>query len=83
MRANSVVVILAVGLTLVIGLLALPFVYSPPQLWEYKIDSVSDFRFTEAMNAHGEDGWELIFARRARDSITESFSYEVIFKRQR
>jgi hypothetical protein len=33
------------------------------------------------MNELGEEGWELVFARRAQDSITDEFSYECIFKR--
>ena len=86
MRSNAVAVILAVGLTLVVGLLALPFFYptqtqdSPRQRWESRIESVPDLLFTDAMNTQGEDGWELIFARRARDSVTDSFSYEVILQ---
>jgi len=33
------------------------------------------------MNQMGTEGWELVFARRAQDSTTDEFSYEVIFKR--
>ena len=34
------------------------------------------------MNLHGENGWELVFARRA-SGIDDNFAYEVIFKRLR
>lgn len=48
--------------------------------WEYKITSVPDSKFTEDMNKLGDEGWELVFARRAR-GMGDEFSYEMIFKR--
>lgn len=87
MRSNPIIIILVVGLTLIISLLALPFFYpiqsldSPQQRWEYMIESVPDLLFADVMNTLGEDGWELIFARRARNALTDSFVYEGIFKR--
>lgn len=51
--------------------------------WEYRIDSINDLHFQSEMNSLGEEGWELVFARRARNSITDEFSYECIFKRKR
>jgi len=48
--------------------------------WEYKIESVSDLLFTEMMDGYGDEGWELVTARRAQDSAG-NFSYECIFKR--
>jgi len=32
--------------------------------WEYKISSFKDEEFVTEMNKAGEDGWELVFARR-------------------
>jgi hypothetical protein len=49
--------------------------------WEYRIESPSDYSFTREMNDLGEQGWELVFARRALDSSTDDYSYEVILKR--
>jgi hypothetical protein len=49
--------------------------------YEYKIASVPDLTFTPTMDQQGADGWELVFARRAKDSDTDSFAYECIFKR--
>jgi len=54
-----------------------------PATWEYAIKSVPDTGFDDEMNKMGQDGWELVFARRASNGASESpsFSYEVIFKR--
>lgn len=88
MRSKPATVILTAGTTLIAGLLTLQFLLpaqtpdSPHQQWEYMIDSIPDSIFTTIMNLHGEDGWELVFARRA-SNIDDSFSYEVIFKRPR
>ncbi len=48
--------------------------------WEYKVESVPDTSFATTMNKLGAEGWEVVFARRARNSLDE-FSYEMIFKR--
>lgn len=50
------------------------------QEWEYKIESVPDLSWDEGMAKIGNDGWELVFARRANGS-DERMSYEMIFKR--
>ena len=50
--------------------------------WEYQVDSIPDLEFEEKMDELGAEGWELAFARRARNSLTDEFSYEVIFKRK-
>lgn len=47
--------------------------------WEYKIDSISDGTFKDQMEKIGEDGWELVFARRALSDGRGI--YEMIFKR--
>src|ERR1044072_4191353 len=51
--------------------------------WEYKIEAVNDLTFTTDINKLGEDGWELVFARRASAGSLDSgvkpeFSYEII-----
>lgn len=51
--------------------------------WEYQIESVPDLSFDETMGELGGEGWELVFARRAQDAITDDFSYECIFKRKK
>ena len=52
----------------------------PTVRWEYMLESPSDYSFTKTMNNYGEQGWELVSARRASDS-SSSMSYECIFKR--
>ncbi len=49
--------------------------------WEYKIEAVSDSIFITEMDIYGKEGWELVTARRAVNSITDKASYECIFKR--
>jgi len=49
--------------------------------WEYKIEAISDSIFTTEMDIYGKEGWELVTARRAVNSITDKASYECIFKR--
>lgn len=53
--------------------------------WEYTIKSVPDGSFDEEMNKMGLDGWDVVFARRASSgsSSSSTFSYEMIFKRQK
>jgi hypothetical protein len=51
--------------------------------WEYKIASLSDATFDAEVNLLGTEGWELVFARRARDGegAAESVAYEMVFRR--
>lgn len=49
--------------------------------WEYSVVGVPDIDFEEMMSALGGDGWELVFARRARDD-NDNMLYECIFKRR-
>jgi hypothetical protein len=51
--------------------------------WEYRIESPSDSAFDTEMEKLGEEGWELVFARRATTSTGVTASYEMIFRRQR
>ncbi len=57
--------------------------FGPPQRWEYVIASPSDEMFEQSMALAGENGWELVFARRATSGTEESANpkYEMIFKR--
>jgi hypothetical protein len=52
--------------------------------WEYMIASPSDAAFSTEMSKLGDDGWEMVSARRASDGgeYTKKFSYEVILKRR-
>lgn len=59
--------------------------FRPATKWEYKIEAVPDLNFSGSMAALGQDGWELVFARRASNSsdinVKSEFNYEMIFKR--
>ena len=48
--------------------------------WEYKLESPSDSNFESAVDRMGDQGWELVFARRATSSFGIA-GYEMIFKR--
>ncbi len=52
-------------------------------LWEYKIESIPDLTFTTMMDRLGNDRWKLVSARCAKDSVTDDFSYECIFRREK
>jgi hypothetical protein len=55
--------------------------FEPPE-YEYRIVIVSDSQWVKDMETAGNNGWDLVFARRA--STSESFNamaYEMIFKR--
>ena len=39
--------------------------------WEYKISSFKDDDFSSEMNKAGEEGWELVFARRSVQAKTD------------
>ena len=69
------------GLLLLLGFNTLAGQKTQATLWEYKIVSVPDLTFTETMDQIGGDRWELVSARRAKDSTTDDFSYECIFRR--
>lgn len=51
--------------------------------WEYKIESFEDILFDSGMNRMGNEGWELVSARRALtgEEYSRRGIYECIFKR--
>ncbi len=49
--------------------------------WEYKLESTDDNAFEIEMNKLGDEGWELVFARRAI-MPNGGATYEMIFKRK-
>jgi len=61
---------------------------TPLHQWEYAVISPADEVFVKALDTAGEQGWELVHARRATSTNspgtlyeTTSASYEVILKR--
>jgi hypothetical protein len=50
--------------------------------WEYKLESPYDWNFDTRMRELGNDGWELVSARRATSSGSSLAQYEMIFKRR-
>ena len=79
--ANVISAASLVGLLLLLGFNTLAGQKTQAVVYEYKIDSVPDLTFTETMNVQGSEGWELVFARRAKESSSDDFTYECIFKR--
>ena len=53
------------------------------QQWEYWIASPADLELRARMRELGEEGWELVTARRATSRYSDDASYEMIFKRPR
>lgn len=74
---------------IIIALLCLGFILSiwsalkPTPKWEYRIVAVPDITFKIGIAELGDDGWELVTARRASSGEGKSteFSYEMVFKR--
>lgn len=79
--ANVISAVSLLGLLLLLGFNTLAGQKTQAVVYEYKIDSVPDLTFTETMNVQGSEGWELVFARRAKESSSDDFTYECIFKR--
>lgn len=79
--SNVISALSLLGLLVLLGFNTLAGQKTQTVAYEYKIDSVPDLAFTESMNRMGSEGWELVFARRAKDSGSDDFSYECIFKR--
>lgn len=51
--------------------------------YEYTITSPSDSKFSESMSEYGAKGWKAVECRRAKDSITDDFSYECVMIREK
>ena len=74
---------LVIGLTSVVAIRFTGSTLFSTQKWEYKIVSPNDLTFDIEVNKLGEQGWELVSARRATSGsgYSSSASYEMIFKR--
>ena len=61
--------------------MGVPFLsaFRPAPKWEYTIESPNDILFDSEMEALGNAGWELVFARRASGTLGPS--YEMILRR--
>ena len=70
---------------LVIGIIQIAaFVHSiTPRNWEYRLETPSDYLFEDTMNDLGNEGWELVNARRATSKYKSGASYEMIFKKKK
>ena len=53
------------------------------QAYEYTIQTINDLSWDSDMKALGDAGWELVFARRARNPVLDTYGYESIFKREK
>jgi hypothetical protein len=78
-QASWIILLLGV-LAILVAFIALGNQLGVKQNWEYRIESPSDTYFESEMEAIGNDGWELVFARRATGDFGGA-SYEMIFKR--
>ena len=58
-------------------------VFQRRNAWEYMISAPSDINLQDSLDTFGENGWELVTARRATSSRSNEFSYECIFKRRK
>ena len=80
-QANILIVLLSALIVLLPVLIFLVGLQFFPTKWEYTIVSPSDYRFDIKMNKLGEDGWEIVNARRATSKWDDSVIYEMILKR--
>ena len=53
-----------------------------PRKWESRLVSSSDYLFGATMKHLGDEGWELVDARRATSKYKNGASYEMIFKKK-
>ncbi|MBI1348786.1 hypothetical protein GC163_21140 [bacterium] len=72
------------GMLIVLQMLSL-LIWVPisPTQFEYRIESPTDMSLERQLSSWGAAGWEVVFARRAKSSITDEFSYEMILKREK
>jgi hypothetical protein len=54
----------------------------PPTVWEYKVTAPTDSALEGELRQLGDDGWELVYARRAVSEFGPA-KYEMIFKRKK
>jgi hypothetical protein len=54
---------------------------APPLRWEYTVESPRDSHLVQSIDLLGEQGWELVTARRATSEDGDKPRYEMIFKR--
>jgi hypothetical protein len=52
-----------------------------PVKYDYMVDSIPDLEWSSKGQALGQEGWEMVFARRASDG-NDNMLYECIFQRQ-
>ena len=81
-KSNSLTFVLIglVAAILVIQLLSIRLNMPASVQWEYKIVSPKDSVIIEELDDLGEQGWEVVTARRA-SGYNDSYSYEMILKR--
>ena len=86
-KANKIgkVTLLLAAQLLIIGIIQIvSFMYSvTPRKWEYRLEAPSDVLFEETMKDLGNEGWELVNARRATSKYKSGASYEMIFKKKK
>ncbi|MBT9585164.1 hypothetical protein IV102_17605 [bacterium] len=63
----SLLIVNLISLFVLMKLLPTPEATVLPK-WEYTIESVADLEFEAGMRKLGEEGWEIVFARRASGS---------------
>jgi len=73
-------IILLCCIVLITGLIYLQSVSSTTK-WEYKLEYPDDYDFEIEMNKLGDEGWELVYARRAISANGDA-NYELILKRK-
>lgn len=81
-HANIIIVLLTVilGIQIYTTFLVAPAPIIPPK-WEYGIEWFEDKDFETSVNNAGQEGWEMVFARRATNT-NDKYGYEMIFRRQ-
>jgi len=84
LEVASRLAVLLVLVILVLILLKVEILPSPkpePVRYEYSIATPNDFLLETELNRMGRQGWQVVFARRAMDSLNMA-SYEMILMRE-